>query len=143
MLSSISTHQSLLTHVFPIEVELDHVWLFFLGVHGQVVNDKYRLRVNLCPRLGLKKIMSLIQLSDICYPSLRQKMSIGLYKMGNYTPAWPLRLRLRFIADTLPISVLRLAYENNTEKTYSGDQPSQLIQNTVMLYGNIWIINLQ
>ena len=42
-----------------------------------------------------------------------------------------LRLRLRFIADTLPISVLRLAYEYNTEKTYSGHQPSQLSQNTL------------
>ena len=29
------------------------------------------------------------------------------------------RLRLRYIADILPIFVLRLAYEYNTEKTYS------------------------
>ena len=35
------------------------------------------------------------------------------------------RLRLRFIADALPISLLRLAYEYSTEKTYSGHQSRQ------------------
>ena len=66
------------------------------------------------------------------------KTDIEAHRVLNVTSSYTcigsktfIRLRLRFIADTLPISLLRLAYEYSTEKTYSGHQPSQLSQNTL------------